>query len=400
MKLLLISSVVPSNTISGNAILYRHLSNLGNIDLLVVSDGPVPGFRHDIIRHRIHSRVFKRLAKTQFSRWGCDFQEFCQPGNPPKVARIAKNFCPDIIMTVAHGDLWRLAVREARAGKLPLVTVFHDWWPDFAGVHRWMVPLLDKRFRALHQNSTVSMCVCEGMRDVLGPRSGDVILYPIPSRSQSLEKECAVTGRKEDRLRLLYMGNLGDYGGMIQRALQSTKEHSRVHLEVRGQNPSWPVAFRDEMQKRGLWHDFAPRDQLNQWLESAGAFLVAMRFETSMRRRMETSFPSKLVEYAQMGKPIVIWGPEYCSAVRWARVQDSALCVTDPSPLALVKAMELRTACEWNRLTAASRQAAATEFNPDMIQRQFLGTLHRAIELKSELCCTRKIGGSPRMRQL
>jgi hypothetical protein len=42
---------------------------------------------------------------------------------------------------------------------------------------------------------------------------------------------------------------------------------------------------------------------------------------------VETSFPSKLPEYAQFGKPIVIWGPEYCSAIHWGREGDRALCI-------------------------------------------------------------------------
>lgn len=97
-----------------------------------------------------------------------------------------------------------------------------------------------------------------------------------------------------------------------------------------------------------------------------------------MRRRMETSFPSKLVEYAQLGKPIVIWGPEYCSAVRWARTKDSALCVTDRSAASLVKALETVATPEWARLADKAREAAANEFNPDRIQTVFVNALRNA----------------------
>ena len=42
--------------------------------------------------------------------------------------------------------------------------------------------------------------------------------------------------------------------------------------------------------------------------------------------QMETSFLSKLPEYAQFGKPILIWRPEYCSAIHWGREGDRAIC--------------------------------------------------------------------------
>jgi hypothetical protein len=35
----------------------------------------------------------------------------------------------------------------------------------------------------------------------------------------------------------------------------------------------------------------------------------------------------------------LIWGPEYCSAIRAAREYDAAYCVTDPDPAAVIRAM-------------------------------------------------------------
>src|ERR1700753_237387 len=104
MKLLFISSVVPKDTISGEIVLYRHFSDLENIELLVVSDGPVPGFPHRVIQHRLPSRMCIRLARTRFHRWGRDGQLFCEPGNSQRLASICQDFKPDVIMTVAHGE--------------------------------------------------------------------------------------------------------------------------------------------------------------------------------------------------------------------------------------------------------------------------------------------------------
>ncbi len=41
-------------------------------------------------------------------------------------------------------------------------------------------------------------------------------------------------------------------------------------------------------------------------MASADAFLITIVFAPSIRRRMETSLPSKLIEFAQFGKPLII----------------------------------------------------------------------------------------------
>ena len=95
---------------------------------------------------------------------------------------------------------------------------------------------------------------------------------------------------------------------------------------------------------------------------------------------MTTSFPSKLIDATQLGLPVVVWGPEYCSAVTWARKGGRALCVTDPDPLALRETLEGLAASpsELRRLAKSASDAAAGEFNYERIQLQFMDALRRA----------------------
>jgi glycosyltransferase involved in cell wall biosynthesis len=384
MRVALISSVVPINTGGGYLMLHRHFTQACDIDLLVVSDGAVPGFNHGVLKHRFSSRLFKRLAKTRLKLWAGDAQEFFLPCNPGRVAEICRDFKPDVILTVAHGNLWRLALREARSSKVPLATIFYDWWSDLSGTHETLKPLLDKQFRALHQNSTLSLCICEGMLSALGPHPRAEVIYPISGSTGPLISNGPRTTNMPGKLKVVYTGNLGDYGWMVQAALEATKEHPLIRLEAIGGNPAWPALFKKDMQERGLWHDFVPVEKLDSWLTTANAFLVTMRFEPHLRRFMETSFPSKIANYAQFHKPIIIWGPEYCSAVRWARRGDWALCITDNQPMALLDALEkLANSTAWQtRLTERAKQAALTDFNPDRLQRQFISSLQR---IKSHL---------------
>ena len=383
MKVALISSIVPRNSSGGYAVLYRHLHDARNIDILVVSDGAAPGFPHKVVRHRIHSRILKRLAKGPLRRWSLDCQEFCNPVDTSAVDMMCRDYAPDLIMTVAHGELWKLAAQAARARRLPLVSLFHDWWPDFVDAHVWLKPRLDEEFRGLHRSSTTSLCICPGMLASLGKHPNAQILYPMPYQQPICNNDRIELDSDRRELKIIYLGNLADYGHMLQQALDVTKNHPRIRLEVRGTDPRWPSAFKQEMQVRSLWRDFAPRDEQDQWLSSADALLVAMSFDPSMRRQMETSFPSKLVNYVQICKPVVIWGPEYCSAIRWARPMRRALCVTSSHPNNLVSALENLDRCERQRLGASAREAAMTDFNADRIQSQFLAALRAAAARRS-----------------
>lgn len=286
-----------------------------------------------------------------------------------------------MVLTVAHGDVCMAALRFAKNHKLPLVTFFHDWWPDIPDVHNLFRRCLEKNFQRLYQGSTVALCVSEEMKLALGEHPSATVLPPIPKKTTRDSVLMGFAPDEEKRFKIYYFGNLFEYGAMLAKALKELNGHGTIRLEVRGANPNWPQSFREDMRKKALWKDFAPRAELDGWLNEASAFLVAMVFDQPFRRRMETSFPSKLIEFAQLGKPLVIWGPEYGSAVQWARQGNRALCITDPNPAALREALESLAVLpeERLRLSAAASHAAQTDFNPDKIQAQFLKVLRNVV---------------------
>lgn len=381
IRVVLISSIVPGNSGGGGLVMKRHLEGAENVELLVVSDGRVSGFEHFVLPHKFLSRLLKRFMNGPFTKWACDLNEFIVPCDRSKLARVCREFRPDVVLTVAHGGLARMALAEAISTNLPLVTVFHDWWPDLSRTHRFVKPFFDNRFRKLSRKSSFCLCVSDGMWAALGKESKGEVLLPIPS---SLEKHNI--GNKEESpvgypIKIAYMGNLGDYGGMMKEAIEESLNHPGVRIEVCGRQTTWGSEFEDRIGQLGVWHGFLSDEQLRAWLASVDVFLVAMRFEKRLRRFMETSFPSKILEYAQFHKPIVVWGPEYCSAVRWARASGGALCVTDPAASALVSALDNLSIQERNHLGNKARESATGEFNPTKIQEQFLAVLKSAARI-------------------
>lgn len=369
VRVIVISSVQPEPTTAGQIILHRHLMNQQGIISESFGFEPVRLTASSAVR-----RLAGRLAQTCLQRFARDFWAWRDgrwlDGLLPKAVPAGDQ---SVVLTIAQGDACGAARRFAQKHRLPLVTIFHDWWPDMVVVHSPFHKILERKFRELYRQSQLALCVSEGMRAVLGSHPNAQVLYPIPAKASPI----LPARMSHDGFRVLYLGNLGEYGPMLANALNELKGHRQVRLEVRGGNPRWPEYFRQEMQQKGLWHDFVPRAELDEWLGTANAFLVPMVFEPAMRRRMETSFPSKMLEMAQFGKPLVIWGPEYCSAVQWARQGNRALCVTDQNPMALRQALETLagSVSEQERLAIASRQASQTEFNPERIQEQFMRSL-------------------------
>ncbi|MGD1921134.1 MAG: hypothetical protein ACFCAD_20985 [Pleurocapsa sp.] len=58
-----------------------------------------------------------------------------------------------------------------------------------------------------------------------------------------------------------------------------------------------------------------------------------MDFDVKNKSNMELCFPSKLTDYTVMGLPILIWGAEYCSTVKWAKDNPKVAEIVDTEDL-------------------------------------------------------------------
>jgi glycosyltransferase involved in cell wall biosynthesis len=373
IKVLVISSVVPNARGSGGElVLYRHLKSNPRIESEIVSWQRFP-FRLKVIG-KLRELGFHTLSRSL----ECLFP--VSPSNK-MVHDLIHSFQPDAVVTVAHG-WWHLQARRvAKKFKLPLVTFFQDWWPEFPDVPDAFRSQVERQFRKTCAQSAVAICVSDGMRRELGEPENALLLHDAPSLIGGGD----VPQDFKLPLPIAYFGNLSEYGPLIESALRALNGSERVRLEVFGANPVWTRGAEDEFRSRGIYHGFISSNELAKSLRNFQAALVVMSFDPAHRRRMMTSFPSKMIDAMQLGLPVVIWGPEYCSAVKWARVGKRASCVTDPNPSALRQALEelAASSSEQERLAQSAREAAADDFNPKRIQMQFLSALQQAIRCHS-----------------
>jgi glycosyltransferase involved in cell wall biosynthesis len=288
--------------------------------------------------------------------------------------------CKTVVMTVAHGDGFMAAKRFAKRHELPLVVFFQDWWPDIAEVPRFFRRILENQFLGLARGCAVGLCVCEGMRDALGAGDNLQVLPPIPALREISENEAEPTDHPNSPFRVLYSGNLGEYGPMLGEALEESLKHPEILLQVRGSNPQWSDELKRKMRANGRWLEFAPREEFEKWFDSFDAYLVAMFFEPEQRRRVETCFATKLMEYLAIGKPVVIWAPESAAVTKWANSGERAYCVNSPDPDVLLRSLSMlaEDLPLQIQLGNAARFAYERDCSPVQLQNEFLLSLRRA----------------------
>jgi len=102
--------------------------------------------------------------------------------------------------------------------------------------------------------------------------------------------------------------------------------------------------------------------------------LSVMSFEKEHELFMRTSFTTKFLDYVSFGKPVILWGPEYCTPVRVAREHGGAAVVTGADAAAVVSLChEIARDRELNeKLSKEASQLHHTLFNPDRLQEVFV----------------------------
>ena len=372
INVIVISSVRPEKSTAAALTLHRHLVNRRGIQLHIL-----PAEHHEIVNGSLRSKIIPRLMRTSARRWAGDIDYLMHTTLPLEKRLPPPTSARTVVLTLAYRSGCWVAHRYANRHSLPLAVRFDDWWPDIALVHAPVRKQLEQRFLELHRSADLSLCISEGMLEALGPHRNARVILPIP------DAEPVRPSNRNDsagEFRVGYTGNMVDYSDMLADLAHLAVKQSDVRIEFRGR-PKWPQALMHEMRHRHLLHDFEPGPGFDDWLGSLDAYLAVMFFDAAQRRRAETCFATKLVDYSRAGRPVVIWAPESSAVVQWAKKSGAALCVTDPDARALLAALAdlKRYRALQLELGARMRRAYETEFSPVGLQQQFVEALNSVI---------------------
>ena len=368
--------------------MHRHLVERKPFDLHVASNAD---FADDLL---INTKIelpfpFQKIKKSRFGsalkKWLLDFENLLWPWlGCRQFEKAVQQFQPDVILTLAETGLCHIAQKVARKKGIPLAGLFLDWFPIMKGHfgHDWTKPILSKGYRKLYDACDLAFCTSDGMQEVLGPHPNSHVIYPMPGWHKVPEKTFPpATGK----FRIVYVGAAqAFYGRMLRALIHEIDKLSDMELIIVGPTQDWPEEEIRSAKEKGICLGFMPPEKAAEVLAGADAHLVVMSFDKEHELFMRTSFTTKFLDYSAFAKPVILWGPDYCTPSRLAKREEAALVVETESPEGIIASAKrlMNEPAEVERLSAASRRLNQTVFNPDRLQRIFINELQKLLPLK------------------
>jgi glycosyltransferase involved in cell wall biosynthesis len=364
-RLLYIGDVPVEASHSGPVVLYRLLQRYPPDRLCIAEAGPwlsTAEQRLPDVRYEDRRLPLSRLVRSRFAIQYWSLVLILARLRARLFKRLAREFRPDAVISVAQGVSCITAASLAANLGVPFHLVCHDEWhvrPLFCGS-----ACRQRIFGWLYRAAASRLCVSPFMAEeyerryqtsgaLLYPsRAADAIVFeaPAPRLAKTTgELVCAYAGTVytlEDAAALQLLGEclLAVGGRLLIFGPMDAKQARSFGLSA------------PNIQLGG----FLPSQSLVSTLrERADVLFVPMSFTPDHRINMELAFPSKLTEYTAAGLPLLIHGPKYCSAVRWAETNAPvAEVVTADGGVELSRAVQ-RLASDPDYRTQLARAALA-----------------------------------------
>jgi hypothetical protein len=160
---------------------------------------------------------------------------------------------------------------------------------------------------------------------------------------------------------------------MLRELARELEKQDEWELVIFGNTPDWPKDELEKAKQTGLYRGLLKFEELQRELHAADACLAVMSFEPELEVMMRTSFTTKLLDYCRVGKPVILWGPPYCSPIRLAKRRNAALTV-EKSETAEVLELLHRLQNEKNlteNLAVAARELADRDLGHSNIHQIF-----------------------------
>jgi hypothetical protein len=327
-RLVYVGEVPVECSLHSSGLLFRLLQDYPAGKLLIVETWPaishptrrLPGvvYRQFALRPKRGRSRLRRLAATWLA--------LSAAPNANRLRRSLSGFDPEAVLTVAQGYLWLAAAQLAEDAGLPLHLIIHDHWLSLLDIYPGMKPWLDRRFARLYGRAASRLCVSPFMEEEYRHNYGVAgeVLYPSRSKDcPSFDEVPQTCNKSAGPLVGAYAGRIliAGYARLVVDLAKCLEERGGSLLLYGPHSP-------DDLRRWGLDRQnvfpqgVASAVELISCLRERADFVfVPMAFDANgMDYNMRMGFPSKLVDYTATGLPLLVWGPEDCSAVRWARL--------------------------------------------------------------------------------
>jgi glycosyltransferase involved in cell wall biosynthesis len=189
------------------------------------------------------------------------------------------------------------------------------------------------------------------------------------------------------KFRLVYVGSVQNfYGRMLCSLIAKIEAAKDLEIIVVGPNADWPADLLERAKANGAYLGFKSPEEATDVMASADALLVVMSFEKEHELFMRTSFTTKFLDYVAFGKPVILWGPDYCTPVRVARKDGGAVVVNQDDPDAIISACrQIAEDAAWReQLSQQATQLHQTLFNPDRLQEILVSEIEKLVHRRAQ----------------
>lgn len=379
-RLIYLADVPVESSYHGSALIYRLLENYPPGHLTIIETGTESQSERRLngVRYLYNPLSQTRLMNTRFHPYMVAFFSRAAKKAQHIIDRL-KNVEFDSVLTVAHGFGWLAAARLAETRGVPLHLIVHDDWPRVADVPSGLRQWLDECFGTVYRQAKTRMCVSPSMRNAYFERYGEeaYLLYPTRAdRCPDFTAPPVRLGQSAHRFTVAFAGSINTSGYVeALRALHASLEPVGGRLLVFG--PLTPSEASDaglNLANIVLCGFVNWPELIRRLREEVDALFVPMSFTVADRLNMEMAFPSKLADYTAVGLPLLIYGPEYCSAVRWAKENPGASeVVTTEGTIALGNAVERLASSPSTRVLLGMRalEVGRRDFSSSLVRDVF-----------------------------
>lgn len=333
-RLAVVSDVVPCRSQGGELLLYRLLRDYPADRLAVVHGGRSPYFATDKLLPGVQYSSFEpefalpRPLRTRWLPFWRAMELSLTARYAGRVAEFLAPFRPEVVLTVTDNALWVAAAAAARRLKRPLILIQHD---DVACKttgnspklhHRLTQHLIDRVVGRVYHQAAVRFCVSPGMAELYRAKFGAAAEVLYPSRGDdSPEPRVRVNPALAGKPPVVaFAGALYTEGAreLLRRMADVLAPlGGRLDLYTRP-DPDAIKQFRLDRANVRVVGFLPPREMADRMAETAHLLFLPASFLPSEATDVSTLFPSKLADYTAVGLPILVWGPAYSSAARWA----------------------------------------------------------------------------------
>jgi len=360
---------------------YRHFVERDGFTVSVVTDNPnVNDFSLPFPVCLLGSHpLVRRLKRSRFHVWAHTWEHlFGGVRVPRSMLRAAEEFRPDIVLTSISSWSWLADLARGLSRKMgvPLVGSFNDWFDYYTIMAPSAKGMVERKFRRFYQSCDLALCTCEGMKEALGPHRNAIVHYPTGAESADSVPWRRVG--KSGKFRIVYGGTMARwYGQMLEQLITEARKSKLLETDLEfvvcGTNPGWSEEFISWSRGEGIYLGQLPFADFQRQAADADALILLMGFGEDCAQVERTSFKTKFLDYLSFRKPIIVWGPDYSSAVRTGREFDSAeVCTSHLASDCLAIITNLaRDPARCSELVENSRIMYEERFNPGKIHSSF-----------------------------